>query len=150
MAPHVSLAYAKGEAGVCNIQRILTEIQELDAGEGFCAKAVGFAVLPGVTTPYDYLAIEVEPSEWLMKANAIVRKHLRVRNFEGGFKNHISILRIPKGALKAETAKNLVRELNASLLAARALGMTPKWTGKCLAVSEKTRRIRYKRPLRAA
>lgn len=149
-APHVSLAYASGETGLWNIQRCLSEIQKLDVGEGFSARAVGFAILPGVSTPYDYLSIEVEPSEWLKKANAIVKKHLRVRSFEGGFKNHISLLRIPKGALKPEVAKNLIRELNASLLAACALGAVPKWAGKCVAVSEKTHRIRYKRALRAA
>lgn len=149
-APHVSLAYANGETGLWSIRRVLSEIQKLNKGEAFYARAVGFALLPGRSTPYDYLSIEVKPSEWFKKAKAIVEKRLRVRSFNGGFKNHISLLRIPKGTLKPAVAKNLIRELNASLFAARALGVIPEWAGECIAVSEKTHRIRYKRSLRAA
>lgn len=153
---HVSIAYASGPTGATLLRHVIGEIQKKieERGERCYVEARGFTILAGVSTPYDYLAIELEPSIWLKSAGRIARRHLRVRGFAEGFKNHVSLLRISKGALDKAEMQCLVRELNASFFAARALGSAPKWTGKCVAASEttskKTNRICYKRRLRAA
>ena len=147
---HVSIAYASGEAGFVEVAEVVGEIQKLDAETAFRARAGGFTLLPGVSTPFDYLSIEIESTEWLKSAAAIAERRLNVRRFPGGFKSHISLLRIPKGAWNAAIASRLVREINASIRAACALGQAPCWGGECVAVSGQSRQVCYKKPLRAA
>jgi hypothetical protein len=106
--------------------------------------------LSGVTTPYDYLAIELEPNKGLREAHEIAGRRLRTRTFRGGFRQHISLLKFAKGSLSAGQKVRLVRELNASLYAARAIGRLPVWEVEGIAVSSATREIFYTRPIGAA
>lgn len=115
---HVSIAYTQGEAGFEEVIEVANEI----ARDPFEVKVSGFEIIEGQCTPYDYLVFSLEASRAFEHAVDVVEDHWRVRQFHGGFKSHVSLLRFQKGSLAERAVKHLIRELNASSGAAFALG----------------------------
>jgi hypothetical protein len=57
-----------------------------------------------------------------------------LKDFGGGFKSHVSLLRFEKGSLEGTVAHEIVREMNASQGAASALGYCMCLQGECVCV----------------
>lgn len=150
---HVSIAYVDGHVAADELSAIADEIaigieNTIESStEGADAAGARFGVLPGVTTPYDYIAIELEACTWMKEACRIAGRKLQTLQFDGGFKAHVSLLRIPKNGMTDSQKNTLMRELNASLFAAHALGRRPSWKGEGITVSSSTREVCYRKSL---
>ncbi len=115
---HVSIAYMKGDAKVPVIEGVASRI----ARRTFTVQVEGFEFLQGLATPYDYLVLCLKNEGDLRRACDEARDQLQVRDFSGGFRSHVSLLRFSKGSLKSALTDDFSRELNASSKAAFALG----------------------------
>jgi hypothetical protein len=142
---HVSLAYVEGDADLDDVTRLAEKVAAL----GFEAKAVGFEILEGQATPYDYLALQLDSKAEFDHARAMIEGEVATRRFKGGFKSHISLLKFAKGSLSAAMARELVRELNASHGAALALGCETCLEGECVCVFDTNRERRLSVPCAA-
>ena len=127
---HVSLAYVQGIATLEDVEALAERVASL----GLEARAVGFEILEGQSTPYDYLAFTLDSRTGFDQARAIIEGEVATRTFGGGFKSHISLIKFPKGALAKADAEELLRELNACVGAASALGCETCLQGECVCV----------------
>lgn len=127
---HVSIAYTLGESEIHDIKAMVSEIAE----EGFEVRFTGFEVLRGQMTPYDYLVMTIESDGDVQHAIEVVQQKMPIKQFDGGFRGHVSLLRFPKGVLEEQGVVRMIRELDASARAAFALGHRPCLQGGCVQV----------------
>ena len=92
LAAHVSIAYAQGEVSLHELRLVAQQI----ASERFMIRARGFEILHGEATGYDYLALDIEISSSLNRAQAFVKKQIPLKEFAGGFRGHVSLLKAPQ------------------------------------------------------
>ena len=92
---HVSLCYSMGQT--CKDQ--LEHLAKILASECMEMRVTGAQLLRGQTSPYDYVTLTLEGCASFARAKAYVEDALPTRNFPGGFKVHVSLLQVPKGAL---------------------------------------------------
>lgn len=136
---HVSIAYTRGEADIKAIEFIAQAIAQDD----FEVHIIGFDLLKGQNTPYDYLAMAIEADGDFRNAVELVEGKMPTRQFEGGFKGHVSLLRFKKDSLETELIEDLMRELNASSGAAYALGKLMCLHGECVKAFHPDRQCFY-------
>jgi hypothetical protein len=127
---HVSIAYGKGHVEVGAVQTAAETI----AKQGFSVTAKGFEIFEGLSTPFDYLVVELETQGDIEDAIEVAQGNMEIKRFGGGFKSHVSLLRFEKGSLESSIAREMVREMNASQGAASALGYCMCLKGECVCV----------------
>ncbi|MES2964833.1 MAG: hypothetical protein V4760_13160 [Bdellovibrionota bacterium] len=133
---HVSIAYGEGDVALSELEETAREI----TCRPFTVSVVGFEILNGLTTPYDYLVIKLSSDGDFTEAVQCAADHINTRTFNGGFHSHVSLLRFPKGALDSEHAQELIREMNAAQSGAMALGCRPCLRGDSVSVFDPDRR----------
>jgi hypothetical protein len=144
---HVSIAYTEGECQMDLAERLAKKI----ASCSFEVNAGLFEVLEGQTTPYDYLVLSLDgASSALQNACSVVEGALRTRQFQGGFKSHVSLLKFKKGSITLERLEELVEEMNASQNAVLALGRRICLEGECVCVFDPNRQCRIEVKIRPA
>jgi hypothetical protein len=151
---HVSIAYVEGTVSLRELHQVASELknsidtytfeqrQEPVPAKPF--QVSGVEILPGLNTPYDYLVLTFQDDRILRRAVEIVGGRLDVRNFAGGFRGHISILKFRKGFVKA--VKDLVALFDKaldSLLAAKL----PSFNCKRISVFDGSCQCRLSVPL---
>jgi 2'-5' RNA ligase len=115
---HLSLAYGCGDAGMERVFRAVRKIAALVAQQktNFPARIVGFDILEGQSTPFDYLVLALEGGENFRHAVKAAERVMVCRDFEGGFKSHVSLLRLSKSVLSNKRTKErlakVIHELN--------------------------------------
>lgn len=137
-AAHVSIAYGEGDVEIEALDRVASEIAALP----FSVCVAGFEILEGGVTPYDYLVVELEGDSF-GAAKTCASSCMKTREFAGGFRSHVSLLKFPKGAVSLEWARGIVAEMNASHTAALALGRRVVLAGSTVSVysSDRQRRL---------
>lgn len=133
---HVSIAYGEGDVALSELEETAREI----TCRPFTVTVVGFEILNGLTTPYDYLVIKLASEGDFQDAVRCASDHMATKSFRGGFHSHVSLLRFPKGALDCEHAQDLIREMNAAQSGAMALGCRPCLRGDSVSVFDPERR----------
>jgi hypothetical protein len=108
---HVSIAYTEGIAFLTEIEGIAKQIAHCD----FCLNVRGVEVLEGKTTPFDYLVLSLDMGRAFRRAVECVEGKFSVKHFEDGMKTHISLLKIAKGCLSVEGARQLCARLSGVL-----------------------------------
>jgi hypothetical protein len=103
--PHISLSYLNSSIPISILEEEIINTSKKQWH--FIIKAI--KILPGLTTPRDYISFELTtPDDF---TNFIDRIHHRAgcekMKFPGGFKAHISLLSIDKGALSEEIIANI-------------------------------------------
>lgn len=116
-AAHVSIAYGEGDVEIEALERITSEIAALP----FSVHVSGFEILSGESTPFDYLVVALEGSS-VHEAVSTASGQMKTKSFGGAFRSHLSLLKFPKGSISLEWAAQILGEMNACQLAARALG----------------------------
>ena len=116
-AAHVSIAYGEGDVEVETLERVASEIAALP----FSVRVAGFEILSGQETPFDYLVVVLEGSSFGAAVTA-ASSCMKMRNFGGAFRSHLSLLKFPKGSVSRDWAVQVLAEMNACQMAARALG----------------------------
>lgn len=117
-AAHVSIAYGEGDIALDALDRVSSEIAALP----FQVRVSGFDVLTGETTPFDYLVVNLEAEGSFGAAVEAAQGCMKTKNFAGGFRSHISLLKFAKGALSRADADQIVGEMNTIHAVARVLG----------------------------
>lgn len=97
---HVSLGYATG----CETESRLTDLALRLAQSRMELRAKGMEILPGLTTPYDYVVLLLEEDEAFRRAREQIDAELPTRQMPGGFRAHVTLLRIPKASVGYEAA----------------------------------------------
>ena len=111
-ASHVSIAYGEGDVEVEALERVANEIAALP----FNVQVVGFEILHGEITPFDYLVVELEGSSF-GSAHSVASGCMKTRAFHGGFRSHVSLLKFPRGSISR--AHKILAEMNKCQAAAR-------------------------------
>ena len=112
-AAHVSIAYGEGEVEMDALERVASEIAALP----FSAHVVGFDILEGQSTPFDYLVVSLEGSSF-EQAQSVASGCMKTREFNGGFHSHVSLLKFPRGSVSK--AHRILAEMNETQAVARA------------------------------
>lgn len=112
-AAHVSIAYGEGDVEMEALERVASEIASLP----FSVNVVGFEILPGQTTPYDYLVVSLEGHSF-GAAQSVASGCMKTREFHGGFSSHVSLLKFPRGSVSR--AHKILAEMNETQAVARA------------------------------
>jgi 2'-5' RNA ligase len=133
---HVSIAYGDGDVALSELEETAREI----TCRPFTVNVVGFEILHGLTTPFDYLVIKLSSDGAFQDAVNSAADHMETKNFHGGFHSHVSLLRFPKGSLDNDAARRLIREMNAAQSGAMALGCRPCLRGDSVSVFDPERR----------
>ncbi len=120
MAAHVSIAYAEGEVSLDELRLVAQQI----ASERFVIRARGFEILRGQVTGYDYLALDIEVGSSFHRAQAFVKNQLTTKDFKGGFRGHVSLLK----ASQADTVA-------CQRLAALAKGLSRGYCKECFSLN---------------
>lgn len=115
---HVSIAYGEGEIAVEALERLASEIAALP----FSVRVASFEFLEGLSTPFDYLVVNLEGAGAFRAAVEAVEGCMKTKAFAGGFRSHISLLKFRKGALPRAWAEEVIAEMNACQSAVHALG----------------------------
>lgn len=105
---HVSLAYVIGS---CD-QSVLAQIAKKIAESKLQARVMGVEILEGQTTGYDYIALSFESDNQFAAASAEISERISTRSFEGGFRSHLTLFRIKKGAVKKETVHSACSKIS--------------------------------------
>jgi hypothetical protein len=116
-AAHVSIAYGEGDVEIEALERVASEIAALP----FSVNVVGFEILSGRETKFDYLVVALE-GDSMNAAVATASGFIKTRTFDGGFRSHLSLLKFPKGTVTSEWASKVIAEMNVCQAAALALG----------------------------
>lgn len=139
-ALHVSLCYCQGRLSEEKIEALAREL----ANEKIELKVSGVELLRGLSTPCDYIALTLEESESFHRAKAMAETELPLKKFQGGFKVHVSLLQVPKGALDDIDFTYLNAQL-AEL--ARPFCLQTLICGEALSVFDENRTCRFQFPL---
>jgi hypothetical protein len=81
----------------CAKDEIVRTIHSIPTDISFTPKVV--SVLPGLTTPYDYITVEYKKNDEFAKIFKDLSLEYEVIHFAGGTKPHITLFRVPKGQL---------------------------------------------------
>ena len=118
---HVSIAYGEGDVAIEALEKVSEGIARLP----FEAHVCGFEVFEGASTPFDYLVVNLEADASVGAAVDVVQGQMRIKNFDGGFRSHISLLKFSKSRLNHLWAQKVVNEMNACHQLARELDRPP-------------------------
>lgn len=105
---HVSLAYVLGS---CE-KNVLAEIAKKVAEQKLEATVCGVEILEGQTTGYDYIALSFESNNDFVNCSKELSFELSTREFSGGFRAHLTLFRLKKGAIAKERAHTLCQSLS--------------------------------------
>lgn len=75
-------------------------------------KPIKFSVLPGTTTDYDYLVVEVDIPNKIKKSIIELRKDICPQNILLDLKPHVSIAKGPKGGFSSELIDLINKKYN--------------------------------------
>ena len=100
---HVSLAYVLGN---CD-KSVLAQIAQKIAANKLEAKISGVEILEGQTTGYDYVALSFESNNQFASCSEEISKELSTREFDGGFRTHLTLFRMKKGALNKTSLESV-------------------------------------------
>ena len=109
---HISIGYLVGEIETETLKVAAAEI----AKKKLCLRITGIEVLPGITTSRDYVALRISGNEELENSVNLISKISGCRQFEDGFKTHLSILSFEKGMLNENELGALARVLELQVL----------------------------------
>ncbi len=127
---HVSIAYGEGEVSVESMDRVATKIAAL----AFSVKVDRFELFRGVTTPFDYLVINLEADPCFNDALSAAKGCMKTKSFDGGFRSHVSLLKFPKGSFSRAWAERVIGEMNVCQAAAQALGRQVSLQGEMVSI----------------
>jgi hypothetical protein len=93
--PHVSIGYTLGQFTLEHLRDVAREIAE----KPFALRVAGVEVLCGIASSCDYVALKIAENQEIDYAVGLISENGPTRSFAGGFRAHLSILTIEKGAL---------------------------------------------------
>lgn len=93
---HISLGQIPGPVDEEELQNLLEDVLQYNVS----FKVVGVEVFEGTTQPYDYLSLKIHPSTDFIAAYNDLKQSVSIKQMPGGFKSHVSLLKVPKGNLK--------------------------------------------------
>ncbi len=97
---HISLGYGLGERTEEDLLLLARRLARLRLE----LKVKGIEVLRGLSTPFDYIVLALEENEAFRRARGQVESALTTKEMPGGFRAHVSLLRVPKGAAALDLA----------------------------------------------